>query len=78
VVLGEVVAEEAGGVRYLQELQPLRIELMQGYRASVNPIEHAKGHLSHCGPSFLGVIAVIKEREFLRVSPLLLIVSGLA
>ena len=34
VVLRQVVAEEAGGVCYLQELQPLLIELMQRLSSS--------------------------------------------
>ena len=47
VVLGEVIAGEAGGIRGLQELQPLLVELMQGRLAAINPIEQAKSHLSH-------------------------------
>ncbi len=47
VVLRQVVAEEAGGVCYLQELQPLFIELMQGSLAPVDPIKQSKGHLIH-------------------------------
>jgi hypothetical protein len=39
VVLGEVIAAEAGGVCYLQELEPLLVELMQGRLATINPIE---------------------------------------
>src|SRR5206468_1829972 len=47
VVLRQVVTEEAGGVRRLQELQPLLIKLMQGRLAPINPIEQSKGHLRH-------------------------------
>src|SRR3989441_5799960 len=47
VVLRQVVTEKAGGVRRLQELQPLLIKLMQGRFAPINPIEQSKGHLRH-------------------------------
>jgi hypothetical protein len=34
-----VITEEASGIRGLQELQPLLVELLQGRLAAVNPIE---------------------------------------
>jgi hypothetical protein len=50
VALGEVIANEALGLRGLQELQPLLVELIRGRRAAVNPIEQAKSHVSHRCP----------------------------
>src|SRR5262245_39959389 len=47
VVLREVVAEEACGIRFLQELQPVVVELMQRDLAPVDPIEHPERYLSH-------------------------------
>src|SRR5215510_6112399 len=46
-MLREVIGEEASAVCYLQELQPLFIELLEGCVAAVNPIEFSKGWLRH-------------------------------
>jgi hypothetical protein len=47
MVLSEMVTEETGGIGYLQEMEPLCVELVQGGSPPVNPIKHAKSYLSH-------------------------------
>jgi hypothetical protein len=47
MVFCQMVAEETGIVRRLQQLQPLLIELVEGFIPPVNPVKQAEGYLSH-------------------------------
>ena len=66
VMLGQMIAEEPGCIRRLQELQPVLVELVQGRGATVDPIEQSKGNLCH---ATIRAFVVVLHVSRVNISP---------